>query len=107
MIVRSAVRVLMVDIGSNGPVSDAQIFNKCDLQESTMDGSIEFPPLEPIMEGYQGVHVYMFALRTWVMMPYSAKGLTRDQRIFYYRLSRVWRKMLLAHPEKSNYCFFI
>jgi IS5 family transposase len=32
-----------------------------------------------------------FALRTWMMKPFSQRGLTREQRIFNYRLSRARR----------------
>jgi hypothetical protein len=52
-----------------------------------MDDSINFPPPEPIVEGDQDVPFYIigddtFALRTWMMKPFSQRGLPREQRIF-------------------------
>jgi hypothetical protein len=47
------------------------------------------------MEGDQDVPYFIigddaFALKAWMMKPYSVKGLSREQRKFNYRLSRVW-----------------
>ena len=32
-----------------------------------------------------------FGLRTWLMKPHSSRGLTKEKRIFNYRLSRARR----------------
>jgi hypothetical protein len=89
-------RFIWVEVGANGASSDAQIFNSCELKEAILDGSIDFPAPEPIVEGDQDVPYFLigddaFALRTWMMKPYSVRGLSREQRIFNYRLSRARR----------------
>jgi hypothetical protein len=100
-LVDAEYRFLWVDVGSNGAASDAQIFNSCDLRDSILDESINFPPPEPIVEGYQDVPYYIigddaFALRTWMLKPFSQRGRTREQRIFNYRHSRARRVVLNA-----------
>jgi hypothetical protein len=87
---------IWVEVGANGASSDAQIFNSCELKEAILDGSIDFRAPEPIVEGDQDVPYFFigddaFALRTWMMKPYSVRGLSREQRIFNYRLSRAGR----------------
>jgi hypothetical protein len=87
---------IWVEVGANGASSDAQIFNSWELKEAILDGTIDFPAPEPIVEGDQDIPYFIigddaFALKTWMMKPYSVRGLSREQRIFNYRLSRARR----------------
>ncbi len=36
-------KFLWIDVGQNGSLSDAQIFNQCELKEAIEDGTIWFP----------------------------------------------------------------
>ena len=82
-----------VDVGTEGSCSDAQIFNESQLRDKIEDGSIGFPEASPIEEGGPDLPYYIladdaFALKTWLMKPYSKRGLTRAERIANYRISR-------------------
>ena len=82
-----------IDVGTNGCCSDAQLFNRSDLKACIEDGTIGFPaatalPGEDRLLPYYLLGDDAFALRTWLMKPYSKRNMTHDQRIFNYRLSR-------------------
>ena len=86
-------KFLWVDTGGFGHMSDTQIFNNTDLKEGIDDETIGFPPPEKLpnddkLTPYFILGDDIFALRTWLMTPYSIRGLTHQQRIFNYRLSR-------------------
>ena len=73
--------------------SDAQIFNTCHLKRKIDDGSIGFPDPAPITQGGWDVPYFIlandvFALKTWLMIPYGRRMLTREERLANYRLSR-------------------
>ena len=58
-----------------------------------MDGAMDFPdaallPGDDRDMQYLFVADDAFALRTWLMKPFSGKNLNDQQRIFKYRLSR-------------------
>jgi hypothetical protein len=90
-------KFLWIEAGGNGASSDAQIFNDSTLKAAIEDGSINFPPPEPLREGLQEDVPYFligddaFALKTWMMKPNAGRNLVRAQRIFNYRLSRARR----------------
>ena len=82
-----------VDAGTEGSCSDAQIFNAGQLKRRTDDGRICFPDPAPIIQGGRDVSYFIladdaFALKTWLMKPYSRRMLTREERIANYRISR-------------------
>jgi hypothetical protein len=87
---------IRVEVGASGASSDVQIFNSCELKESILDASIDFPAPNSIVEGKQDVSFFMigddaFALKTYMMKPYSVRGRSREQRIFNYSISRALR----------------
>ena len=41
-------KFLWVDVRQNGSSSDAQIFNQCELRDAIEDGTISFPPADPL-----------------------------------------------------------
>ena len=72
-----------VDVGTAGSCSDAQIFNSCHLKRKIDDGRIGFPDPAPITQAGRDVPYfiladYVFALKTWLMKPYSRRMLTRE-----------------------------
>lgn len=89
-------KFLWVDVGSNGSASDAQIFNQGELKDCIVDGTIGFPPREPLKNDDRPLPFYIiaddaFPLQTWLMKPYSRRNMALKDRIFNYRLSRARR----------------
>ena len=89
-------KFIWVDIGSNGCSSDAQIFNDCQLREGIEDGSIGLPAPENLPSDDRPVPYFLvgddaFALKTWMMKPFSKRNISDEERIFNYRLSRARR----------------
>ena len=82
-----------VDVGSMGHMSDAQIFNASELKECFEDGTINLPPPEPMTNDNRPTPYFMladdaFALRTYLMKPYSKRKMTDAELITNYRISR-------------------
>lgn len=89
-------KFLWVDVGSNGSASDAQIFNQGELKDCVEDGTIGFPPDEPLPNDDRPLPYFIiaddaFPLRSWLMKPYSRRNMALEDRIFNYRLSRARR----------------
>ena len=82
-----------VDGGTAGSCSDAQIYIDCHLKRKIDNGSIGFPDPALITQGSPDVPYFIltddaFALKTWLMKPYSRRMLTREEKIANYRISR-------------------
>ena len=89
-------KFMWVDVGTNGSSSDSQIFNSCDLKEMIEDDKLGIPPAAPFPGGDRDVPYFFvgddaFALRSFMMKPYSRRDLPRPQAAFNYRLSRARR----------------
>ena len=88
-------RFMWMDVGANGMQSDAQVFNASELKERLENGTLGLPPPEtlPGQEGEEPIHYHIlgddaFALQPYLMKPYSKRNMTREERLFNYRLSR-------------------
>ncbi|XP_045121906.1 protein ALP1-like [Portunus trituberculatus] len=86
-------KFIWADVGGAGSASDAQIYNASELKECVEDGTLGFPDPEPLPNDNQDMPYFFigddaFALRETMMKPYSLRGLTNEERIFNYRLSR-------------------
>ena len=89
---------LYIDVGAVGAESDAGIFSQTGLADMFTRMQANLPPPEPLPRDPNGrpVEYFMvgddaFGLRQWMMKPYPSKGLTLEERIFNYRLSRARR----------------
>ena len=95
-IVDAHYKFLEVDIGRNGAASDAQVFNHSDMRQAIEDETAGLPGRAPIHPDDGAIPYYFigddaFALKTWLMKPYSRRGLKYEEKIFNYRLSRARR----------------
>ena len=83
-------RFLLIDCGSSGSCSDAQIFNRSNLREKIEDSSLGLWHLNPwVIEGHICTTCWvMKPLMPWMVEPYSRRQLTREERIASYRISR-------------------
>ena len=96
-----------VDVGSNGSAGDAQVFNKSELKECIEEDTVGVPAPEPLPHDDRDMPFFIvgddvFAMRTWLMKPFSKYDLTLAERVFNYRLSRARRIVenafgILAH----------
>lgn len=88
-------RFLYVDIGSYGRVSDGGVFNDSTLSQALAVNSLHLPTPD-LIEGagelpYVLVADDAFAMKSNIMKPFGQRGLTAEQRIYNYRLSRARR----------------
>lgn len=95
-VVDADYKFIWVDIGSNGSASDAQIFNNCELKGAIENGTIGFPEPEPLPNDDRDMPFFLvgddaFALKTWMMKPFSRRNMEKDEAVFNYRLSRARR----------------
>ena len=116
----------MVDVGSYGRNSDSGIFLKSAFGKRLYRGTMNIPPAEPLTDmpelgdmPYCLVGDEAFPLTTFMLRPFPGRGLTDDQRIFNYRLSRarrisenafgllsarwrIFRRVINLHPDRVD-----
>lgn len=86
-------KFIYVDAGSNGRISDGGVFNKCSFAHALEKGSLHLPQAQPLTGRNVNVpFVFVaddaFALKPYIMKPFSGQNLSKDERVFNYRLSR-------------------
>ena len=84
---------LWIDVGGDGYMSDAMIYNDSELKECLSDGSIGFPAPAALPHDDHDTPYFLlgddaFGLRTYMVKPYAARNLAKEQRIYNYRISR-------------------
>lgn len=82
-----------VNVGTPGSCSDAQIWNDCDLRDHIVTDRIGWPQPDPLPNDDRDTPYFIiadeaFALKTWLMKPFSRRNMDNEERIFNYRLSR-------------------
>lgn len=86
-------KILWCQVGANGAASDAQLFEDCDLRRAAERGLLHVPHSEPLLnETYMLPYFFIaddaFALKSWLMKPFSRHGASVPNKCFNYRLSR-------------------
>jgi hypothetical protein len=94
-VVDSDYRFMYADVGGVGHQSDCQLFNQSSLSYGIESGRLNLPPADPLPNDNVDFPYFFlgddaFPLRENMMKPYSTHELTREQRVFNYRISRGW-----------------
>lgn len=95
--VTSDYRFLWIDVSGKGSTSDAHIYNQSHFKQMLEDNSLPgLPNPQPLPGDTEDVPYFLvgddaFGLRTFLMKPFGQRDLTRQQRIYNYRLSRARR----------------
>ena len=86
---------LYADVGSNDRVNDSGVGNKSSLLHAIQNGSVKLPKDDALPNGVIAPYVFVgddaFALKKFMMKPYSQQTLTADKRVLIYRHSRARR----------------
>ncbi|XP_041354387.1 uncharacterized protein LOC121372171 [Gigantopelta aegis] len=92
-VVDSQYKLLYIDVGANGSCSDGGVFKGTSLYKALDQGKAGLPPPESLPNSQVPVHYNLvadaaFAQKSWLVKPFSQRNLTKQMRIFNYRLSR-------------------
>lgn len=89
---------LWANVGANGRASDATIWNSSDIKLllNSETNPLNLPSPKPLPGRSRKVPFVLtgddaFSLTSFLMKPFPQSGLTNEQRIFNYRLSRMRR----------------
>lgn len=95
-IVDADYNFIYVDVGCNGSGSDGGVFKACSFRKAIENGDLGIPEEDALPDSDQIVPYFLvgdeaFPLKTWLMKPIPRRGLSKEQRIYNYRLSRARR----------------
>ncbi|XP_011883938.1 PREDICTED: uncharacterized protein LOC105571073, partial [Vollenhovia emeryi] len=94
-LVSATYKFLIVDIGAQGRHSDGGIFKNSAMGQRFYSNNMDLPDSSNITTRHTTPYVIVadeaFQLNSFTMRPYPSKNLTKQQRIFNYRLSRARR----------------
>lgn len=74
-----------IDVGAKGRASDGGVWRNCTLNEAMQANTLNIPSNAVIVADDA------FPLTTSLLKPYSKRNLSREERVFNYRLSRARR----------------
>lgn len=95
-------KFIYIDIGCNGRISDGGVFRNSSLSTALDSDTLNLPKNGTLGEQENIPYVIVaddaFLLKSYIMKPYPQRKLSKDKRIFNYRLSRARRvvEMLLV-----------
>lgn len=100
-------KFIWADVGADGSASDCGIYNNSALEPALREGTIGFPPPEPMPNDDRDMPYFLvgddaFPLRPYLMKPFSLRYLAREERIFNYRCSRARRVVENAFGILAN-----
>jgi len=106
-IVDADLKFIYVDIGSPGSVGDAGIWNRSQIKQAIEQNTLNIPPDTPLPGDNEPMPYFIigddaFSLTTRLMKPYGHRGLTYEEKIFNYRLSRARRVVENAFGIMAN-----
>lgn len=86
-------KFLWVNVGTPGSNSDAGVFLQSTLRAALEDGTLGLPPADRLPNDDRDTAYYLvgddaFPLREYLQKPYPIRQMTREQRIYNYRVSR-------------------
>ena len=106
-IVDADYRFLWCCTGAAGSASDAGVFNGSRIKVALEEDTLGLPEPDPLPGDDRDTPYFLvgddaFALRKYMMKPFSSRGLADKERLFNYRLSRARRVVenvfgILAH----------
>ncbi len=107
-LVDSNYQFLWIDVGSPGGCSDAQIFGDCELRDALDEETLPLPDPEPLPGDTEDFPYFIlgddaFPLRSYLMKPYARKGLSHEQLVYNYRISRARRVVENAFGILANH----
>lgn len=91
----------------NGRLSDGGVFWESDLSRALANNSLNFPEDRPLPGREKPMPFVIladaaFSLSTYILKPYPLRNMTKEQRIFNYRLSRARRVVENAFGILAN-----
>lgn len=100
-------RFLFINVDHNGRMHDASIFRESPLSEKLYSDALKLPLPCPLPGSDQNLPYVIiaddaFPLKENIMKPYPERNMTRDKRIFNYRLSRARRVVETAFGILAN-----
>ena len=86
-------KFIWADVGGCGHMSDSQIFQDCELHDCIEEGSIGFPEADELPGDDKKTPYFIlgddiFALRRYLMKPFTIRRMNKKERIYNYRISR-------------------
>ena len=106
-VVDANYRFIYVDVGNYGRNADGGVFSNSSLAEALAANYVNIPSADNSIDGIKNLPYTLvaddaFPLKQYIMKPYALRGLTAEQRIFNYRLSRARRVVENAFGIISN-----
>lgn len=90
-VVNADCEFMMVDVGTNGRISDGGVFSNTKFYEKLSSNLLNIPEPAEISSGEKLPYVLVgddaFPLRPYLMKPYKQENLTKQQELFNRRLS--------------------
>ncbi|XP_031333878.1 uncharacterized protein LOC116163884 [Photinus pyralis] len=106
-IVDANYKFLYVNVGMNGRISDGGVYRESDICKAIEQNILNFPDDTPLPSRTKPVPFVIvadaaFPLSQHVLKPYPFKNMTKEQRVFNYRLSRARRVVENAFGILAN-----
>ena len=92
-VVSANYEFMYLDVGKNGRMSDGGVFAETEFAQRLQAGDLGLPRAEDNEEGLPFVFIAdeAFGLGPHLMRPFPQRALTRERRVFNYRLARARR----------------